>query len=106
MIHVIRIIHSKTHLSHFQHYRFFIAEKSVGAKGFKATWTEVKDKGAPCPPEMFKCEHSRFCISPDLVCNGQHNCGQDEHGNKDQSDEKQAFCKPLLNTKVINLHQI
>jgi hypothetical protein len=71
---------------------FFIAEKSVGAKGFKATWTEVKDKGAPCPPEMFKCEHSRFCISPDLVCNGQHNCGQDEHGNKDQSDEKQAFC--------------
>ena len=55
---------------------------------------------------MFKCEHSRFCISPDLVCNGQHNCGQDEHGNKDQSDEKQAFCKLFKNNKVINLHKI
>ena len=53
---------------------------------------------------MFKCEHSRFCISPDLVCNGQHNCGQDEHGNKDQSDEKQAFCKLFKNNKVINLN--
>lgn len=70
---------------------FFLADKSVGAKGFKAIWTEIKDDDL-CPPDMFKCEFSTFCISKQLTCNGIHNCGQDKHGNIDQSDEKQAFC--------------
>ena len=85
-------------------FRFFIAEKSVGAKGFKATWTEVKEDTRECPPDMFKCDYSGFCISNTLTCNGLHNCGQDEHGNKDQSDEKQAFCKPFYKQFLIYVH--
>ena len=75
--------------------RFFLADKSVGAKGFKATWTEVKDlhRNQMCPPDMFRCQSSEFCISKQLTCNGMHNCGQDKFGNPDQSDEKQGFCK-------------
>lgn len=70
------------------HFSFYIANKSVGAKGFKATWTEVKGPMDQCPPEMFQCKYSRFCISKQLTCNGMHNCGRDEHGNLDQSDEQ------------------
>ena len=69
-------------------FSFYIANKSVGAKGFKATWTEVKGPMEQCPPEMFQCKYSRFCISKQLTCNGMHNCGRDEHGNLDQSDEQ------------------
>ena len=83
----------------YYNFRFYIADKSVGAKGFKATWTEVKD-GPTCPPEMFQCKYSRFCISKQLTCNGMHNCGQDDHGNRDQSDE-QACKLTCINFLVI-----
>ena len=81
--------------------RFFLAEKSVGAKGFKATWTEIK-VGAGCSsqPDMFQCQFSKFCIPIELTCNGMHNCGQDDHGNRDQSDE-QACKLTCINFLVI-----
>lgn len=76
---------------------FFLADKSVGAKGFKATWTEVKKSTEPeCPQDMFQCERSKFCISKELTCDGFHNCGQEETDGgkryKDSSDENQAYC--------------
>ena len=85
--------------------RFFLAEKSVGAKGFKATWTEIK-VGAGCSsqPDMFQCQFSKFCIPIELTCNGMHNCGDYVEGSerpKDNSDEKQGFCKIMREKKNI-----
>jgi hypothetical protein len=60
-------------------FRFFTADKAVGAKGFKAVWTEIKE-GPGC--KEFLCRASSFCISKNLKCNGFNNCGQD-----DKSDE-------------------
>jgi len=81
---------------------FYIANKSVGAKGFKATWTEVKDgKGQQCPADTFKCKYSEFCISKQLQCNGMHNCGRDEHGNLDQSDEQSCVKESEMNEYVV-----
>ena len=80
--------------------RFFLAEKSVGAKGFKATWTEIK-VGAGCSsqPDMFQCQFSKFCIPIELTCNGMHNCG--EYGDDpDNSDEKQGFCKTMKEKEI------
>ncbi|KDR22176.1 Cubilin [Zootermopsis nevadensis] len=58
---------------------FISAEKSVGAQGFRAVWTEVSE-GPYC--EQFTCAKSSFCISMKLICNRLDNCGAD-----DQSDE-------------------
>lgn len=58
---------------------FISAEKSVGAQGFRAVWTEVSE-GPYC--EQFTCAKSSFCISMKLLCNRLENCGAD-----DQSDE-------------------
>ena len=80
-------------------WRFYIANKSVGAKGFKATWTEVKDsKDKVCPPDMFLCAKSKYCISNQLTCNGLHNCGLDPANKQypDLSDEEPGFCKSTL----------
>ena len=95
--------YSKTTTHFFNIFRFFLADKSVGAKGFKATWTEVKDDPL-CPPDMFQCEFSKYCISKQLTCNGIHNCGQSQDRILDQSDEKQAFCKFHLGRQHILTH--
>lgn len=58
---------------------FISADKSVGAQGFRAIWTEVSE-GPDC--EQFTCVKSNFCISKKLMCNRMENCGAD-----DQSDE-------------------
>ncbi|PSN56363.1 hypothetical protein C0J52_03754 [Blattella germanica] len=58
---------------------FVSADKSVGAQGFRAVWTEVTE-GSTC--EQFRCKNSNYCISNTLKCNRVHNCG---HG--DSSDE-------------------
>ena len=63
---------------------FYLADKAVGAKGFKATWTEIKVNWAikeiqkyhwtiaqdvpTCNnPSEFKCRNSSYCISRKLV---------------------------------------
>ncbi|GLH08018.1 Cubilin homolog [Gryllus bimaculatus] len=58
---------------------FISADKSVGAQGFRAVWTEVKE-GPDC--DQFKCEKSSYCIADTLRCNKVANCGAD-----DRSDE-------------------
>ncbi|KAI5755333.1 hypothetical protein M8J77_016053 [Diaphorina citri] len=60
---------------------FISAEKSVGAQGFKATWTEVSLPKNPC--NEFRCSKSKYCIPKKLQCNKRMNCGAD-----DDSDEK------------------
>ncbi|XP_024085153.1 cubilin isoform X2 [Cimex lectularius] len=59
---------------------FISADKSVGAKGFKAVWTEVADSGENC--DEFRCQQSSFCIADKLRCNRVANCGVN-----DTSDE-------------------
>lgn len=66
--------------------RFFIAEKAVGAKGFKAIWTEIKDP-MDCS-KGFQCFTSKYCISEALKCNSIDNCGKNDRS--DEVDCKQA----------------
>jgi len=76
--------------------RFITAQKAVGGKGFKASWTEIREPGSSC--NQFRCASSGYCISSSLYCNDIRNCG-----NNDQSDE--INCK-LTNGIIIrfNLH--
>ncbi|XP_054267928.1 dorsal-ventral patterning tolloid-like protein 1 isoform X1 [Macrosteles quadrilineatus] len=60
---------------------FISADKSVGASGFKAVWTEIADPSAAC--SEFRCTRSQFCIPDKLRCNKVNNCGAD-----DNSDEE------------------
>ncbi|XP_059082755.1 cubilin-like isoform X2 [Tigriopus californicus] len=60
---------------------FFIADKAVGAKGFKAIWTEIRDP-RECGLNGYECSTSKYCISDQLKCNGINNCGA-----TDKSDE-------------------
>ncbi|XP_073992493.1 cubilin isoform X2 [Rhodnius prolixus] len=66
--------------SNYVRISFISADKSVGAKGFKAVWTEVADSGENC--DEFRCIKSSFCIADKLRCNRVANCGAD-----DASDE-------------------
>ena len=67
----------------FTIHRFFVADKAVGAKGFKAIWTEIKDTDS-C--QEFQCTGSKMCIPRNLRCNGINNCGPFGEG-LDNSDE-------------------
>ncbi|KAG8192223.1 hypothetical protein JTE90_014084 [Oedothorax gibbosus] len=51
---------------------FVTADKAVGAKGFQATWTEIKE-GTAC--DQLQCGFTRYCISESARCNGLPNCG-------------------------------
>ena len=75
--------------------RFFIAEKAVGAKGFKAIWTEIKDP-MDCS-NGFQCFTSKYCISEALKCNSIDNCGKN-----DRSDE--VDCKCCFSYAQPNVH--
>ncbi|XP_071744912.1 LOW QUALITY PROTEIN: cubilin [Lepeophtheirus salmonis] len=72
---------------------FFIADKAVGAKGFKAIWTEIKD-GPSC--DEFHCFSSSFCISSKLKCNGVKNCGHN-----DESDEIDCVIETEVNEYMV-----
>ncbi|GIY50571.1 cubilin [Caerostris extrusa] len=54
---------------------FVTADKAVGAKGFQATWTEIKE-GTKC--DQFQCSLNKYCISESAKCNGLPNCGLDD----------------------------
>ncbi|XP_063244265.1 cubilin [Bacillus rossius redtenbacheri] len=58
---------------------FIVSDKSVGAQGFRAVWTEVSE-GPDC--DQFLCAESSYCIAETLRCNRVANCGGD-----DSSDE-------------------
>ncbi|XP_076057543.1 cubilin-like isoform X2 [Oratosquilla oratoria] len=72
---------------------FITADKSVGAKGFKAIWTEIKD-GPNC--DAFLCKKNNLCISIQQRCDGVHNCGDD-----DSSDEEN--CAKATEVNVLML---
>jgi len=72
------------------HNRFITAQKAVGAKGFKASWTEIREPGSSC--DQFRCASSGYCIPSNLRCNSIQNCG-----NSDQSDETNCKLKAFSN---------
>ncbi|GFO42186.1 cubilin, partial [Plakobranchus ocellatus] len=60
---------------------FVASPTSLGDKGFKISWTEIHDTSySAC--EGFQCLTNKFCISADLKCNEEPNCGKG-----DDSDE-------------------
>jgi len=72
---------------------FFFADKAVGAKGFKAIWTEFKDT-SNC--QEFRCAKSQICIPRTLRCNGINNCGH-----MDTSDEMNCVTESEVNEFMI-----
>ena len=81
-------------------FRFFVADKAVGAKGFKAIWTEFKDT-TNC--QEFKCAKSNKCIPRKLQCNGINNCaGLTASGSPiDDSDERNCIRESEVNEFMI-----
>ncbi|XP_039289954.1 tolloid-like protein 2 [Nilaparvata lugens] len=63
---------------------FISADKSVGAQGFHAVWTEMLGYNSAC--DEFRCTKSNFCIADKLRCNRVNNCGAD-----DPSDEENCL---------------
>jgi len=62
---------------------FYLADKAVGAKGFKAIYTEVKDSSSCSGPHEFLCRTTGYCISRSLVCNHVRNCGAEDNSDED-----------------------
>ncbi len=76
---------------------FLIAEKAVGAKGFKAVWTEVRglpDAAQQC--QGFLCYQNNYCISEKLKCNNVNNCGEG-----DKSDEADCIKETEVNEFMV-----
>lgn len=90
--------HSKiTSETNLMRVSFFVADKAVGAKGFKAIWTEIKDT-SNC--QEFQCTQSLHCIPRSLRCNGINNCGPFKEG-LDTSDEKNCVTESEVNEFMI-----
>ncbi|XP_012946236.1 cubilin [Aplysia californica] len=65
---------------------FLTSETSLGAKGFKISWTEIHvGPSATMECSGFKCRENKYCISPKLKCNGEPNCGKGD--NSDETAE-------------------
>ncbi|XP_055936422.1 cubilin-like isoform X1 [Argiope bruennichi] len=58
---------------------FVTADKAVGAKGFQATWTEIKE-GTKC--DQFQCSTSKYCVAESAKCNSLPNCGLDDYSDE------------------------
>lgn len=75
--------------------RFIMADKAIGAPGFRAVWTEVQDgSNSNCQNShnnLFRCKKSQFCIPMELKCDGTRNCGLKD-GEFDDSDEEDSTC--------------
>ncbi|CAL4063027.1 unnamed protein product, partial [Meganyctiphanes norvegica] len=72
---------------------FLTAERSVGAHGFKAIWTQIEDS-PDC--NQFLCRKHNYCIAKNLRCNRINNCGHD-----DNSDEE--HCTQATEVNVLML---
>ncbi len=91
-----------------------MADKAIGAPGFRAVWTEVQDGSiSNCHNSFFRmliwdnqynpvqknnsifsnigCKKSQFCIPMDLKCDGSKNCGI-ANIEYDHSDEEDSTC--------------
>ena len=64
------------------YFSFITAQKAVGAKGFKASWTEISESSSSCDAKQFRCASNKHCIPLELKCNNINNCGKN-----DNSDE-------------------
>jgi len=71
---------------------FYLADKGVGAKGFKAIYTEVKETLSCNGPNEFQCKSTGYCISRALQCNHVRNCGAE-----DNSDEEECMKETEVN---------
>lgn len=45
-------------------------------------------KTGTCPYGMFQCKASKKCIIRQFACDGEFDCGEDENGKADSSDEE------------------
>ena len=70
----------------------------MGAKGFKAVWTEIKE-GPGC--KEFLCRASSFCIAKQLKCNGVNNCGQDDKSDENDCKFNKLDCFNSMNIIVV-----
>ncbi|BFZ25253.1 hypothetical protein BsWGS_28292 [Bradybaena similaris] len=73
---------------------FLSSPSSLGAKGFKLSWTEVYRGPAPSGHSDvecagFRCVVNKYCISSTLKCNNEPNCGKG-----DDSDETVECSRP------------
>lgn len=62
-------------------YSFISADKSVGARGFQAVWTEISESSSSCGE--FQCAKSSYCIADKLRCNKVVNCGAYDGSDED-----------------------
>jgi len=63
---------------------FYLADKAVGAKGFKAIYTEVKDSTSCSGSGEFLCKTTGYCIPRSLQCNHVTNCGAEDSSDEDE----------------------
>ncbi|CAL1537449.1 unnamed protein product, partial [Lymnaea stagnalis] len=77
---------------------FLTSAASLGAKGFKISWTEVHIGSSPSGDcSGFQCVINKFCIAPTLKCNKEPNCGQG-----DDSDET-AECPKSSGIQILHI---
>ncbi|XP_021958123.2 uncharacterized protein LOC110854036 isoform X3 [Folsomia candida] len=82
---------------------FIMADKAIGAPGFRAVWTEVQDGSiSNCHNSFFRCAKSQFCIPMDLKCDGTRNCGI-ANVTYDHSDEEDSTCSGGIDIGDMNL---
>ncbi|XP_023327852.1 dorsal-ventral patterning tolloid-like protein 1 isoform X2 [Eurytemora carolleeae] len=77
---------------HVMRLSFYLARKAVGAMGFKAIYTEVKESISCTGPNEFLCRTSGYCIARSLQCNHVKNCGAE-----DNSDEEDCLKETEVN---------
>ncbi|CAG0901993.1 unnamed protein product [Darwinula stevensoni] len=72
---------------------FITADKAVGAQGFQAIWTEIKDD-PHC--DGFHCSKNGYCISDNLRCNGYENCGVGDKTDELNSESCASLLRPRM----------
>ena len=83
--------------------RFLTAQKAVGAKGFRASFTEIRDPSASC--DQFRCASSGYCILPTLRCNAIPNCGHSDHSDEINCQFRPRYLENRLNKIFVFLGQ-
>ncbi|CAG5135827.1 unnamed protein product, partial [Candidula unifasciata] len=77
---------------------FLSSPSSLGANGFKLSWTEVYQGPAPSVEcSGFRCVVNKYCISSTLKCNNEPNCGKG-----DDSDET-AECSRTSGIQILHI---
>ncbi|KAF2360157.1 Low-density lipoprotein (LDL) receptor class A repeat [Trinorchestia longiramus] len=79
---------------------FLAAARAVGAKGFKAIWTEIQDS-PQC--NQFLCKSTNFCIPRSLRCDGIANCGLGDFSDEDRCDKASGISVLMLAGVVLGV---